>query len=215
MKIDFVSDVSCPWCAIGLHALELALERVAPEGIRPTLHFQPFELNPAMAPEGEDLVVHLGRKYRITPAQVAASSEDIRQRGAAVGFVFDLDKRDTIFNTFDAHRLLHHAGQVSPDVQRRLKHALFRAYFTEGQNPGARHVLWQAAAEAGLEAAEVDAVLSSQRHAEAVREAELFYQQRGIHSVPAIILNDRHLISGGQPVEVFAQALRQIAALEG
>lgn len=215
MKIDFVSDVSCPWCAIGLHALELALERVAPEGIRATLHFQPFELNPAMPPEGEDIVAHLGRKYRITPEQIAASGEEIRVRGAALGFVFDMERRDRIHNTFDAHRLLHHAGLVSADAQRRLKHALLRAYFTEGQNPGARDVLWQAAAEAGLEASEVDAVLSSDRHAEAVREKELFYQQHGIHSVPAIILNERHLISGGQPVEVFERALRQVAALEG
>ena len=215
MKIDFVSDVSCPWCAIGLHALEQALDRVRADGISATLHLQPFELNPAMPPEGEEIVGHLTRKYGITPEQVAANTEAIRQRGASVGFTFGLGKRSRIWNTFDAHRLLHHAGLISPEAQRRLKHALLRAYFTLGQNPGARDVLWQAAAEAGLEAAEVDAVLSSDRHAEAVRERELFYQQHGIRSVPAIILNERHLISGGQPVEVFEQALRQVAALEG
>ncbi len=215
MKIDFVSDVSCPWCAIGLHALERALERIATEGIHATLHFQPFELNPAMSPEGEDVVAHLGRKYRLTPGQIAASSEDIRLRGAALGFVFDMKRRDRIYNTSGAHRLLHHAGTGSPAAQRRLKHALFRSYFTEGQNPGARDVLWQAAAQAGLEATAVDATLSSDRHAAAVREKELFYQQHGIHSVPAIILNDRHLISGGQPVAAFERALRQVAALEG
>jgi predicted DsbA family dithiol-disulfide isomerase len=212
MKIDFVSDVSCPWCAIGLHALEQALARVATDGITATLHVQPFELNPAMPPEGEDIVEHLTRKYGISAEQVAANAEAIRQRGAAVGFTFGPGQRRRIWNTFDAHRLLHHAGLVSPEAQRRLKHALFKAYFTDGLSPGDPDVLRQAAAAAGLDAAEVDAVLTSDRHAEAVREMEHFYQQHGIRSVPAIILNDRHLISGGQPVEVFERVLRQVAA---
>lgn len=212
MKIDFVSDVSCPWCAIGLHALEQALARVAADGIAATLHFQPFELNPAMPPEGEEIVDHLTRKYGISAEQVAANTEAIRQRGAAVGFTFGLGKRSRIYNTFDAHRLLHHAGLVSPEAQGRLKHALFSAYFTEGLNPGDHGVLRQAAAAAGLDAAEVEAVLGSDRHAEAVREMAHFYQGHGIRSVPAIILNDRHLVSGGQPVEVFERVLRQVAA---
>ena len=214
LRIDFVSDVVCPWCAIGLASLEQALQRTQGE-VAADIHFQPFELNPQLPAEGEGIGEHLQRKYGMDPAQLADNQERIRARGAALGFVFDFNARSRIWNTFDAHRLLHHAGLISPEAQCRLKHALLRAYFTLGQNPGARDVLWQAAAEAGLEAAEVDAVLSSDRHAEAVRERELFYQQHGIRSVPAIILNERHLISGGQPVEVFERALRQVAALEG
>jgi predicted DsbA family dithiol-disulfide isomerase len=211
MKIDFVSDVSCPWCAIGLNALEQALARVAPE-IQATLHFQPFELNPQMAPEGEEIVEHLGRKYRIDAQQIAANTEAIRQRGESVGFTFGMGKRSRIYNTFDAHRLLHWAGLVDAQKQRALKHALFKAYFTDGLSPGEHTVLRQAAADAGLDADEAQAILGSDRYATDVREAESFWHAQGISSVPAIVINERHLISGGQPVELFERALRHIAA---
>jgi predicted DsbA family dithiol-disulfide isomerase len=211
VKIDFVSDVSCPWCAIGLHALEQALTRVAPQ-IQATLHFQPFELNPAMVPEGEDIVEHLGHKYGISAEQIAANTEAIRQRGAALGFEFGLGKRSRIYNTFDAHRLLHWAGLQSAEAQGRLKHALLKAYFTDGLSPGDHAVLLRVAGEVGLDIEAARAVLDSDTYAYEVRQTEVLYQQHGIQSVPAIIINDRHLISGGQPVEVFEQALRQIAA---
>ena len=211
MKIDFVSDVSCPWCAIGLNALELALARVAPD-IQATLHFQPFELNPQMATIGQEIVEHLGQKYGINAQQIAANTEAIRQRGASVGFTFGIGKRSRIYNTFDAHRLLHWAGLQSNAAQRALKHALLKAYFTDGQNPSDPAVLLGATAAAGLDTEAARRVLAGDDFAAEVRQAEAFYQQQGIHSVPAVIINDRHLISGGQPVEVFEQALRQIAA---
>ena len=211
MKIDFVSDVSCPWCAVGLNALEQALARIGP-GLQASLHFQPFELNPQMAPEGQEIVEHLSQKYGIDAAQVAANTEAIRQRGASVGFTFGIGKRSRIFNTFNAHRLLHWAGLAGAAPQRALKHALLKAYFTDGLNPSDPEVLVQAASAAGLDQAGARALLASDTHAADVRQAEAFYQQQGIHSVPAVIINDRHLISGGQPVEVFERALRQIAA---
>jgi predicted DsbA family dithiol-disulfide isomerase len=211
MKIDFVSDVSCPWCAIGLAALDQAIDRLGPEA-DVHLHFQPFELNPQMAAEGEEIVEHLARKYRMAPAQVDANRTAIRERGAALGFEFRMDRRDRIYNTFDAHRLLHWAGLQSPTAQHALKQALLKAYFTEGRNPSATEVLLQAATEAGLDPVRAAEVLASNDHADAVREAEQFWQQQGIQSVPSIIVNDRYLIQGGQPVEAFEQALRQIAA---
>ena len=211
MKIDFVSDVSCPWCAIGLNALEQALARIGPE-LQASLHFQPFELNPQMAPEGQEIVEHLGQKYGIDAAQIAANTEAIRQRGATLGFTFGIGKRSRIYNTFDAHRLLHWAGLAGQAPQRALKHALLKAYFTDGQNPSDPAVLLQAAIAAGLDEAGARAVLASDAHAADVRQAQAFYQQQGIQAVPAVIINDRHLISGGQPVEVFERALRQIAA---
>ncbi len=211
MKIDFVSDVSCPWCAIGLNALEQALARVAPE-IRATLHFQPFELNPQMPAEGQDAVEHLSQKYGIDAAQIAANAEAMRQRGASVGFTFGQGQRRRVYNTFDAHRLLHWAGLVDADKQRALKHALLKAYFTDGLSPADHGVLRQAAAAAGLDASEAARILAGDAHAADVREAEQFYHQQGISSVPAVIINDRHLISGGQPVELFERALRHIAS---
>ena len=211
MKIDFVSDVSCPWCAIGLNALEQALARIVPS-LPVQLHFQPFELNPQMGADGQEIVEHLGQKYGIDAAQIAANTEAIRQRGAALGFTFGIGKRSRIYNTFDAHRLLHWAGLAGDAPQRALKHALLKAYFTDGQDPSDHAVLVQAATQAGLDESGARAVLASHAHAEDVREAQAFYRQQGIQAVPAVIINDRHLISGGQPVEVFERALRQIAA---
>ena len=211
MKIDFVSDVSCPWCAIGLNALEQALARVAPE-ITAQLHFQPFELNPKMGAEGQEIVEHLSQKYGIDAQQIAGNTEAIRQRGASVGFTFGIGKRSRIYNTFNAHRLLHWSGLQGAAAQRSLKHALLKAYFTDGQNPSDHAVLLAAAGAAGLDVEAARQVLDSIGFAAEVRQAEAFYQQQGIHSVPAVIINDRHLISGGQPAEVFEQALRQIAA---
>ncbi|MBA4341053.1 MAG: disulfide bond formation protein DsbA [Methylibium sp.] len=210
MKIDFVSDVSCPWCAIGLKSLEQALSRL-PE-LQVELNFQPFELNPQMVPEGQDINEHLAQKYGAGPEQLAHTREAIRQRGEALGFTFTMGARSRIYNTFDAHRLLHWAHTQGGSLQRDLKLALFTAYFTEGRNPGAHEVLLGAAEAVGLDRSAAEAVLASGAFADEVREAEAFYQSQGISSVPAVIINDRHLISGGQPPEMFEQALRQIAA---
>ena len=207
LKIDFVSDVACPWCAIGLNSLERALQRVAPD-LDAQLHFQPFELNPTMPPEGADTVQYLSSKYGITPEQIARNQANIRARGASVGFAFG--QRPRVWNTFDAHRLLHWAGLQGK--QRELKHALLRAYHGEGRNPGAHDVLVELATAVGLDADAAREVLDSGRYADEVRAAEAAWQDAGIHSVPSIVVNDRHLIQGGQPPEVFAQALRQIAA---
>ena len=208
LKIDFVSDVSCPWCIIGLKSLERALAKVSDE-VTAELHFQPFELNPQMPREGQDITEHLAQKYGATPEQSARNREAIRARGEEVGFTFNMDKRARIYNTFDAHRLLHWAE--SEGRQQALKHALFSAYFTEGENPGAHDVLIRAATEAGLDPVRAQQILATDEYAEEVRERERFYLDQGIHSVPSVIINDRYLIQGGQPVEVFENALRQIA----
>ena len=212
LKIDFVSDVSCPWCAIGLSALEQAAERLKGE-VSLDLHFQPFELNPQMGAEGQDIGEHLQQKYGSSQAQLAATRAAIAARGAELGFTFTAGARSRIYNTFDAHRLLHWAGEQGK--QTALKHALFKAYFTDGQDPSNHAVLARVAGVVGLDAQEALAVLASDRYSAEVREHEQFYKQQGINSVPAVIINDRHLIQGGQPVEVFEQALRRIAADQG
>ncbi len=210
LKIDFVSDVSCPWCAIGLGALEQALTQLNGE-VSAQLHCQPFELNPHMGPGGQEISEHLTEKYGSTPAQQTQARDMIRQRGAEVGFAFNTEGRGRIYNTFDAHRLLHWAGVVAPERQLALKKALLKACHTDRQVMENHAVLQQAAADAGLDAAEAQAVLGSGRYADEVRAQEAFYARHGIRSVPAFIVNDRHLISGGQPAAVFEQALRQIA----
>ncbi len=211
LKIDFVSDVSCPWCAVGLGALEEALQSLKAE-VSAELHFQPFELNPQMGAEGQDVGEHLAEKYGSTPEQQAQIRNTIRARGAEVGFAFNPEGRGRVWNTFDAHRLLHWADKDgAPGQQTALKKALLAACHTRSEAMGHHDVLLACVREVGLDEARAAAILASDEFAAEVREREAFYQSQGIRSVPAVIINDRHLISGGQPAEVFAQALRQIA----
>ncbi len=209
MKIDFVSDIACPWCAVGLNALEIALARIGDE-IPVTLHMQPFEHNPDMTKDGVDASEYLSRKYGLSAEQLAANRANIRARGQAVGFSFG--ERSRVWNTFDAHRLLHWAGLQNGDKQRALKHALLRAYHGEGRNPAATEVLIELAQEVGLDVAAARSILESDAFTNEVREAEQFWIRNGINSVPAVIIDGKHLISGGQPPEVFEQALRKIAS---
>ena len=211
LKIDFVSDVSCPWCVIGLRALEQALERVG-DAVSADIHFQPFELNPQLPQAGQDVTEHLVQKYGSTPEQLRHNQEAIRARGAELGFTFDMGKRSRVYNTFDAHRLLHWAELEGRQLE--LKRALFAAYFTAGRNPSDREVLVDVATQAGLDPARAREVLESDRYADDVREREQLYGRLGIQAVPSVIFNDKYLIQGGQPVEIFEQALRQIASEE-
>lgn len=226
LHIDFVSDVVCPWCVVGLGGLETALARLEGEGIAANLSFQPFELNPEMAPEGENITEHIGRKYGSTPEQSAANRAMIHQRAGEAwaeipGAAFDMRMSDEsrIWNTFDAHRLLHWAGasveEGGPGVaggQAALKYALFRTHFTDNQALPDVNVLADAAELAGLDRAQALEVLTSGRYAQEVRAAEELWRSRGINSVPAIIVEGRYLISGGQPAAVFEETLRKIAA---
>lgn len=217
LHIDFVSDVVCPWCVVGLGGLETALGALATEGITAGIRFQPFELNPDMAPEGENITEHIGRKYGATPEQSAKNREMIRDRAAEAwpddgkGFEMRMGPDSRIWNTFDAHRLLHWAGTVGRAEQRALKEALFRAHFTDNRPLPDRDVLADAAEAAGLDRAEAQAVLADGRHAAEVRGAETLWRARGITGVPAVVVEGKYLISGGQPAAVFEEALRKIA----
>lgn len=213
LHIDFVSDVVCPWCVVGLGGLQTALERLKAEGIEAEIHFQPFELNPQMAAEGENIVEHIGRKYGSTPEQSAANRAMITERAAEAmpGFEMRMGPDSRIWNTFDAHRLLHWAGEQGLEKQAALKKALFHTHFTEGRNLTDAGVLTAAAEAAGLDRAEAAEVLASGRYVEAVREAQALWRSRGINAVPAVVVEGKYLISGGQPAAVFEEALRGMA----
>ncbi len=212
LSIDFVSDVACPWCAVGLAGFEQALaELERDDPIDVELRFQPFELNPTMAPEGVDAAAYLKAKYGLSDEQLRANQTRIHERGAEAGFVFG--QRSRIWSTFDAHRLLTWALDTQgAKAQRRLKRALLEAYHGEGRNPSDREVLVDVVQRAGLDEQAARAVLDSDAYAREVREAEALWQQRGISSVPAVVVNERYLIAGGQPKEQYVQALRKIAA---
>lgn len=209
MNIDFISDVSCPWCIIGLGGLEEALARVG-DLVEATITLQPFELNPDMPPEGQNLREHVFEKYGATPEQSAANREYIRARAADVGFTIATTPDSRIYNTFDAHRLLHWAGLEGRQLP--LKHALFEAYFTRGEDPSDHEVLVAAAARAGLDPVKAREVLTSGRFADHIRSLERQWYEAGISSVPSVIINGKYLISGGHPTEAFERALRTIAA---
>ncbi len=214
LKIDFVSDIACPWCAVGLGALEQALGQLEGQ-VTANLHFQPFELNPNMGPGGQDLSEHLTQKYGSSPEQQAQIRANITARGEEVGFKFNPGGRGRVYNTFNAHRLLHWAGVKGPaGSQHALKRALLEAYQGRAEVVELDAVLLAKVASVGLDVNEAQSILASDTYAQEVRETEQFYQQAGIHSVPAVIINDKHLISGGQPAAVFEQALRRIAAGE-
>jgi len=209
LKIDFVSDIACPWCVIGLGGLEIALDRLG-ESAAADIHFQPFELNPDMPAEGQNVVEHIAQKYGATRDQSAKTRQMIHARAAEVGFRMATNDDSRIYNTFHAHRLLHWAGLAGRQLA--LKRALFECYFTDGLNPGDYDVLVQAAVKAGLDGAKAREVLASGLYGAEVRAAEQHWRRAGISSVPAVIINDRYLISGGQPAEAFEQALRDILA---
>jgi len=211
VKIDIVSDVVCPWCVIGLGALDQALER-ASDVVSADISFHPFELNPQMGPEGQNVAEHIAEKYGSTPEQSAANRQRIKDSAAAFGFAMNTGPESRIYNTFDAHRLLHWAGEQGR--QRALKERLFRLYFSEGGNPSDPEQLIAAAADVGLDIQEARMVLTSGRYADDVRADERAAFSQGVNAVPAFIINQKYLIMGGQPPEAFERALRSIVAAE-
>jgi predicted DsbA family dithiol-disulfide isomerase len=212
LRIDFISDVVCPWCVIGLGGLEAALERLGGE-VEAQIHFQPFELNPDMPAGGQNIVEHIGQKYGSTPEQSARAREAIRERAAQVGFNMAMTSDSRIYNTFDAHRLLHWAGLQGRQAE--LKRALFAAYFTRGEDLSEIETLAGAAQAAGLDAAAAREVIASGRYGDEVRRVEAAWREAGVSAVPTVVVDERYVISGGQPAEVFERALRTILAETG
>ncbi|MDT3680174.1 MAG: DsbA family oxidoreductase [Burkholderiaceae bacterium] len=210
LRIDFVSDIACPWCAIGLAGLQAALARLA-DRVQADIHLQPFELEPEMPFEGVDAGAHLMRKYGIDEAQLEANRSTIRERAAALGVTIAYRPGTRVWNTFDAHRLLHWAALQDSERTLGLQKALFHAYFADNENVGEHEVLVRLAADAGFDADDARRMLESGEYADDVRTLERHYQQGGIRSVPATIVDNRYLISGGQPPEAFERTLDELA----
>jgi predicted DsbA family dithiol-disulfide isomerase len=198
VRIDFVSDIACPWCAVGLASLEQALNEVGTE-VSAELQFQPFELNPQMPPGGQDVFEHLTEKYGTTITQVKANQEKIYQRAAQLGFPFHPEGRKRVYNTFNAHRLLHWAMvEFDLNAQHRLKKEL-------------HDQLLEAVKRAQLPIERARDVLDSEEFVKDVKDQEQKYHQLGVNSVPSIILNNKFIIQGAQSPQYFAEALRDCA----
>jgi predicted DsbA family dithiol-disulfide isomerase len=206
LRIDFVSDIACPWCVIGLRSLQQALTNVG--DVEAQIRFWPFELNPDMPPEGENTIEHVRKKYGSTSERSAAVREAIVEHGNAVGFTFNYGPESRIWNTFDAHRLL--AWALTQGRQLALKQALFKSVFTD-QRPSNDHAtLMDAAREAGLDPDKAPEVLSSGAFADEVRAEEEHWRRNGINAVPSVIFNEHWLVQGAQPPQVFEQVIRDI-----
>jgi predicted DsbA family dithiol-disulfide isomerase len=208
LQIDIVSDISCPWCIIGYNSLQLALAQIK-DKVEAQITWHPFELNPKMPPEGQEINEHLGQKYGINEQQIKQNREAIRQRGVDVGYAFGNRGGDRIYNTFDAHRLLHWAKEAG--LQTTLKLALFDLYFKQSGDPSDHTQLLGVIEKIGLDSRRAQEILASDEYANELRQELQHYQSHGISSVPAVIINNKHLISGGQTSEVFKNALLQIS----
>ncbi len=207
-RIDFVSDISCPWCVVGLLSLEEALRRT--QGLFETeIALHPFELSPDMPAGGEDNFDYVHRRYGLSAADASANRERIKARAQALGFeMAALDTR-RLYNSFDAHRLLHWAGLAGRQLA--LEHALVDAHFNSGMDISDHDVLIGAAATAGLDKEIAREILESDRYAGAVRTAEAIWIARGVNSVPTILIDGRHMVKGGLTPEAFEQILRETA----
>lgn len=209
IRIDIVSDVMCPWCAVGFNSLNKALESMA-DKVQADIHWQPFELNPGMPAEGQNMREHLMEKYGLTAEQSDQNRATISERGAAVGFAFNFNNEMRMWNTFKAHQLLHWAGETNLPLQTELKKALFVAHFQEHKNVSDDAVLLEAVTKAGLDAEVAKEVLADGRYVTQVRGMQQQWQEAGVRSVPAFVLNEKYLISGGQPPEAFVEAIAQV-----
>lgn len=207
LKIKFVSDISCVWCAIGLRSLQKALDRIG-ENVVADITFEPFELNPNMPVGGQNLTEHVAQKYGSTPAQFAQSRQMFQARAAEVDFEVDFSDESRIYNTFDAHRLLYWAALEGRQLDLKLR--LFQAYFTNGCDPGDHDVLLASAKEAGLDSSKAREILESDMFAAETRAREREWITRGVQSVPTIIFNEREVIVGGQSVDTFEALIRKL-----
>ncbi len=206
LRIDIVSDVVCPWCIVGYLRLQQALSQVD-ESIRPHIEWHPFELNPNMPSEGQNLREHIQEKYGSTLEQSEAVREQLKNLGDELGFSFKFSPDSRIYNTFEAHQLLHWAQPYGKQTE--LKLALFDAYFSQAKDPSNRNTLLDLVESIGLGRDLAERVLVDEMYVEAVRDSQQQWQNQNIRAVPAFIFNNRYLLSGAQPVETLLQVINE------
>ncbi|SDE89437.1 DsbA family oxidoreductase [Ulvibacter litoralis] len=207
LKIDIVSDVVCPWCTIGYKRLEKAITELGIED-QVEIEWQPFELNPNMPAEGQNVQEHIAEKYGSTLEQQKASQQHMTEAGAELGFTFDYFDEMRMANTFDAHVLLEYAKDFGKQTE--LKMRLTASFFSERKDVSKRDVLKQALLDVGLNAEEALAKLDDEEARNEVRTKEGYWQQLGVSSVPTIVFNRKSAVTGAQPVDVFKQVLSEL-----
>lgn len=206
IKVDIVSDVVCPWCAIGYHQLAKASKET---GIVLDISWHPFELNPQMSDQGENLREHLAAKYGTTPEGSKAARVRFTEMGAALGFTFNYADDMRMWNTFRAHQLIDWADSLGKGHETKM--ALFAAYFGRRENISDLQVLADIATIIGMDRSQTLSILESGGRADIVRQKESFWTSRGIAGVPAMIFEEKHLVTGAQGERNYAQILRHFS----
>ena len=208
LRIDIVSDVVCPWCIIGFKQLQQAL---TDSGLKADIHWQPFQLNPQMGAEGQELREHVIEKYGASLEESISTRERISNVGKSLDFPINFTDESRIYNTFNAHKLLH--WSESKGLQHELKMALFSAYFTDGVNVSDNNKLIEIAESVGLDRSEAQLVLQSGEISEEISKISQFWTSQGISGVPAMIFNQKHLVTGAQGTDNYTSILKQITEL--
>ena len=206
LRIDIISDVMCPWCIVGYRQLSAALEAT---GTAHEIHWHPFELNPDMPPEGQNLREHIMQKYGSSLEESEQSRQHLKTLGSDLGIDFQFSDGSRMHNTFNTHQLLHWAN--TQERMHDLKQALFIAHFTNARDLSDNAVLADIAGEIGLDRTEALAVLDDQRYASQIRQEENFWTKQGIRGVPAVVFDRQHLVTGAQGVDNFTSILKQLA----
>ncbi|WP_282179275.1 DsbA family oxidoreductase [Maribacter stanieri] len=209
LKIDIVSDVVCPWCAIGYKRLEKAIDELGIQD-QVEIEWQPFELNPGMPPEGQNITEHITEKYGSTIEQQNESRQNMTDIGEELGFKFDYFDDMRMSNTFDAHVLLEYAKDFGKQTELKLR--LMTSFFGERKDVSDREVLKQALLEVGLNAEEALSKLDNEEARYEVRNKQGQWKNMGVNSVPTIVFNMKSAITGAQPVDSFKQVLSELIA---
>jgi len=207
LKIDIVSDVVCPWCTIGYKRLEKAISELGIED-QIEIEWQPFELNPNMPAEGQNVNEHITEKYGSTVEEQKASKQNMTEVGEALGFTFDYFDEMRMVNTFDAHVLLEYAKDFGKQTE--LKMRLTGSFFSERKDVSKRDILKQALLDVGLNAEEGLATLDNETARNEVRTKQNYWKSLGVNSVPTIVFNRKSAVTGAQPVDVFKQVLTEL-----
>jgi predicted DsbA family dithiol-disulfide isomerase len=207
LEIDIVSDVVCPWCIIGYRQLRKALDMM-PGEFEVHIRWHPFELNPNMPEDGQDVSEHLAQKYGTSPEQSQAARSRLTSLGDSLDFKFDYSPGMRMVNTFRAHQLLHWAAEQG--LQTRLKLALFEAFFSNREDVNDVEVLVEVAQSVGLSGDQARELLSSGRYENEVRKEQQYWLDQEVHAVPAFVFNNQHSVPGAQEAETFVRMLKKI-----
>jgi len=207
IKIDLVSDIVCPWCVIGYKRLEKAIDELGIQD-KVEINWKPFELNPNMPVEGQNIQEHLTEKYGSSIDDQLKSQEQMTALGDELGFKFDFYQNMNLFNTRDAHILLDYATDFGKQTELNLR--FVTAFYSERKDISNRKTLLDEVESIGLNRIEAEKKLNSEEAKYNVIQEEDYWKNLGVTSTPTFVFEDKSAIPGAQPVEVFKNALTEM-----